>query len=138
MQIEYAIKDIEAVAARIWQYAGSRKAWLFYGAMGSGKTTLIKAICRQVQVKDAISSPTFSLINEYVAEQAGKIYHMDLYRLKDEEEALQAGVEECILSGAYCFIEWPEKAPGLLPAEFAKIHLVVLAADRRQLVVEIQ
>lgn len=91
------------------------RVFAFHGEMGAGKTTFIKAICRQLGVKDSMSSPTFSLVNEYLTEIGETIYHFDFYRLKSEEEAVQAGLAEQLDSGNYCFVEWPEKVPSILP-----------------------
>ncbi len=104
--------------------------------MGAGKTTFIHSLCTALQVTEAVSSPTFAIINEYYSPVAGIIYHMDWYRLKDEEEALQAGVEDCLYSGNYCFIEWPEKAEGILPADALQIHIEAIDEQTRRLMVE--
>lgn len=135
--IEYHIEDIHKIAVQLWQHFSAHKTWIFDGEMGSGKTTLIKAICLHLHVTDSISSPTFSLINEYKSATNGAIFHLDLYRVKDEAEALQAGVDECINSNAYCFIEWPEKAPGLLPEHVVKIKMHNKGAYTRMLSAEL-
>jgi tRNA threonylcarbamoyladenosine biosynthesis protein TsaE len=83
--------------------------------MGTGKTTFIAALCRAAHVKTQPSSPTFSLVNEYVTLEGESVYHIDLYRIKDHEEARNAGIEEILHSGAICFVEWPEKAPEIFP-----------------------
>src|SRR5215218_4612755 len=94
--------------------------------MGAGKTTLIAALCRAKGVQDAVSSPTFSIINEYAYTEHGvlkKLFHIDLYRLQDEAEILHAGVEDCIYNGAICFVEWPQKAPNLFDSQ--AVHVVI-------------
>lgn len=118
MQINFSLGNIKAVAEQLWQQYSNRKIWAFYAPMGAGKTTFIKALCNEVlQSPDVVSSPTFALINEYKSPLTGKIFHMDWYRLEDEDEAVQAGVEETLMSGNLCLVEWPERAPMLLPDE---------------------
>ncbi len=102
--------------------------------MGAGKTTFIHALCEEKKVKDVISSPTFSIINEYVFGEyntSGKIYHIDLYRLKDEEEARLAGVEDCLYSDHICLVEWPEKAPDLFPTDTLHVFIEALGSQTR-------
>jgi tRNA threonylcarbamoyladenosine biosynthesis protein TsaE len=99
--------------------------------MGAGKTTFIHALCEILDVHSTIGSPTYSIINEYFSQKVGLIYHMDWYRLKDEEEALQAGVEDCLYSNNYCLIEWPGKAPALLPSDCACINIKMLNSENR-------
>ncbi|MBS1729932.1 MAG: tRNA (adenosine(37)-N6)-threonylcarbamoyltransferase complex ATPase subunit type 1 TsaE [Bacteroidetes bacterium] len=137
MEISIHKNNIQEAATRIWNFAKGEKVWAFYGEMGAGKTTIIKALCAFLEVREPVSSPTFSIINEYQSPIAGTLCHMDLYRLKDEQEAVQAGVEDCIYSGNYCFIEWPEKAPGLLPHSFAEIKLEFIRENERSISVKI-
>lgn len=110
------------VARDIIANLGDKKIILFYGEMGSGKTTLIKEICRELGVKDNMSSPTFSLVNEYQGSKS-KIYHFDLYRVKNFEECLDMGMEEYLYSGNYCFIEWPDVAMQIMPEDAAKVFI---------------
>jgi len=100
--------------------------------MGAGKTTFVKHLCKQLNVQDSTSSPTFSIVNEYES-PAGPVYHFDFYRIKDEQEAFDFGYEEYFYSGAYCFVEWPEKIPNLLPEEAKEIHISILDATTRQI-----
>ncbi len=129
----YNISELDNIVREVWELGKNHKAWAFYAAMGAGKTTFIHALCEFLQVKDAISSPTFALINEYTSPIAGTIFHMDWYRLKDEEEAIQAGMEDAIISGNYCFIEWPEKAEALLPEDVFKLNIEVMDKSVRQI-----
>ena len=133
MDVIFTLKQLVQVAASLWKEGRNKKIWAFHAEMGSGKTTLIHALCEQLGVKSAISSPTFAIINEYSSPVAGTIYHMDWYRLKDEEEAVNAGVEDSLLSQAYCLIEWPEKAACLLPDDAFHIHIEVLDENTRRL-----
>ncbi len=119
----------------MWQQFSHKKIWAFYAPMGAGKTTFIHALCETLEVKDAISSPTFAIINEYKSAVAGTIFHMDWYRLKDEEEAQQAGVEDCLLSGNFCLVEWPEKAEGLLPEDVLHISIELINENIRRILV---
>ena len=96
-------------------------AW--YAQMGAGKTTLIKEICRQLGSSDHFSSPTYSIVNEYRISEQTKIYHIDLYRLKDVEEALSIGIEDYLYSNYYCFVEWPELVEHLLPEDTVKVTI---------------
>jgi tRNA threonylcarbamoyladenosine biosynthesis protein TsaE len=137
MELVFAIDNIKEAATKIWQTNRSKKIWALHGSMGSGKTTFIHALCVDVlEVKDVISSPTFAIINEYKSPIAGIIYHMDWYRLKDEEEAIQAGIEDSLLSGNLCLIEWPGKAEGLLPDNTFHVHIEMIDANTRKLYTE--
>lgn len=100
--------------------------------MGTGKTTLIKSLCQHLGVTEPVTSPTFSIVNEYQGRES-KIFHFDFYRLKNETEALDLGYEEYFYSGAYCFIEWPEKIPNLLPEHYIRVKIEVTGAGSRQI-----
>jgi len=127
-----SLSDLPAIASDIISYATNNRIFLFYGDMGAGKTTLIKSLCKALGSTDNITSPTFSIVNEYAG--PNKIYHFDFYRLKTQTEALDIGCEEYFYSGNYCFIEWPEKIPDLLPDHFIKIQIVVLDDGSRQII----
>jgi tRNA threonylcarbamoyladenosine biosynthesis protein TsaE len=129
----YNIEQIETIASELWQQGKLYKIWAFYAPMGSGKTTLIHAICELLGVKGSVSSPTFALINEYSSPVTGIIYHMDWYRLKDEQEAIHAGMEDALLSNHYCFIEWPEKAGALLPDNSFTINIELVDENTRKI-----
>lgn len=124
------IEDLDNVALHIIDQFPNDRIFLFYGKMGAGKTTLINAICKALGVEDATSSPTFSIVNEYTSD-FGPVFHFDFYRLKNEEEALDLGYEEYFYSGHYCFVEWPEKIPNLLPPEARVISISVLSPTSR-------
>src|ERR1700710_1617150 len=108
------LADLDTTASQIIAFADTQNIFLFYGDMGAGKTTLIRSLCKQLGTVDNVASPTFSIVNEYKAPNKN-IYHFDFYRLKTQTEALDMGFEEYLYSGNYCFIEWPEKIPDLLP-----------------------
>src|SRR5690349_21666495 len=136
MHFEISLQNIDAFAEQFWHKANDAKVFAFHGEMGAGKTTLITALCRKKGVTDTIGSPTFSIINEYSLIEAGlikKIYHIDLYRLKDEEEVMQAGVEDVVYSGEIVMIEWPEKAPHLLDEKTVHIRIGLLSENKRQI-----
>ena len=127
MDFIYRLEEINQAALKTFEWSNGRKVWAIYGEMGAGKTTFIHALCENLRVTSAIGSPTYSIINEYKSE-GGTIYHMDWYRLKDEEEALQAGAEDCIFSGNLCLVEWPEKAIALLPDDC--FHILIHLEDK--------
>lgn len=133
MKIEFSLNAINFVAQQVLEQ-NPKKVILFNGEMGAGKTTLIKALCKALKVKDSISSPTFSLANEYETTNGEPVYHFDFYRLKSEEEALDFGVEDYLYSGNYCFLEWPEKIQNLIPEEHTTIEIRVLENGNRELV----
>lgn len=124
--------ELPDAAAQVLASAGERRVFLFYGEMGAGKTTLISALCAQLGVVDATSSPTFAIVNEYTFPK-GVIYHFDFYRIKSAQEAFDMGYEDYFFSGNYCFVEWPEKIAGLWPEDALTIHVTVLADGSRQL-----
>lgn len=117
-----SLADLDNAASEIISLAFNNRIFLFYGDMGAGKTTLIKSLCKQLGTNDNVASPTFSIVNEYVAPK-GNIYHFDFYRLKTQTEAMDMGFEEYLYSGNYCFIEWPEKIPELLPENYISVNI---------------
>ena len=133
MDLIFRRDELDKAAAWLLEQAGTRRVIAFHGAMGAGKTTLIHALCHRLGVKDAVSSPTYSLINQYRSTAGNPVYHLDLYRLSGEEEALQAGVEDCLYSGHRCLVEWPEKAAGLLPEDTLEVRLEVVENLTRRL-----
>jgi tRNA threonylcarbamoyladenosine biosynthesis protein TsaE len=132
MELLATLNNLEAAAAQFLEIAGDSRVFAMKGNMGAGKTTFITAVCRVLGVTGTIGSPTFSIINEYAAE-GSMIFHMDLYRLKDEEEAMQAGVEDALYSGNYCFVEWPEKAPDLFPPGTMYVTIEAVNESTRKL-----
>ncbi|NNU34378.1 tRNA (adenosine(37)-N6)-threonylcarbamoyltransferase complex ATPase subunit type 1 TsaE [Mucilaginibacter sp. S1162] len=130
-----SVADNLIVAKELLELAGNEKTFIFHGDMGAGKTTFIKSLCEALGVKEAVTSPTFSIVNEYRGTDV-KIYHFDFYRLKNQTEALDMGAEEYFYSGNYCFIEWPEKIPDMLPLHYISVSLKVLNDDSREISVE--
>ena len=121
-----SLAALQTVASTLLGLLGDVKVCIVTGEMGSGKTTLVKALGNVLGVDDTMSSPTFSLVNEYHTLSGKKIYHFDLYRLKSEREAYDIGAEEYFYSGDYCFVEWPEKITALLPETYAEIKIEVV------------
>jgi tRNA threonylcarbamoyladenosine biosynthesis protein TsaE len=132
MEIQFSLDEINQVAQKIIAQ-NPPKIILFDGEMGVGKTTLIKMLCKILGVEEATSSPTFSLVNEYQTIKNQIVYHFDFYRLKTEMEALDMGIDEYLYSGNWCFIEWAEKIPNLIPAEHVVIKIKTLPNGKRQL-----
>jgi tRNA threonylcarbamoyladenosine biosynthesis protein TsaE len=132
MNIIFSIDQLEEVAQQIIAN-NPKKVILFHGEMGVGKTTLIKQLCKTLGVTGATSSPTFSLVNEYEANDSQLVYHFDFYRLNKEEEALDMGVDDYLYSGNWCFIEWAEKIPNLIPEIHSVITISLLADGKRSL-----
>ena len=137
MELIYQLDGIKEAATTLIDVAGNRRVFALNGDMGAGKTTLVHAIAEVLGVTDVVSSPTFSIVNEYRSSRNTTVYHMDWYRLKGEEEALQAGVEDSLYSGAYCFVEWPQIAAGLLPPDTIWLDIKTLNADTRKLLINL-
>ena len=128
-----SLNAINKVARQILDYCGEHTVFAFYGEMGVGKTTFIKALCEELGVNDFTSSPSFSIVNEYAAKDGKCVYHFDFYRLNSPEEIFDIGYEEYIDSGNKCFIEWAEKMEEYLPADCVKIYLRELPDSSREL-----
>lgn len=133
MEILFSLEEIDIVAKKILS-ENPKKVILFNGSMGVGKTTLIKSLAKNLGVNEATSSPTFSLVNEYQITDNQFIYHFDVYRLKKESEALDMGIDEYLYSGNWCFIEWAENIPNLIPDEHSVISIELLPDGKRHLI----
>jgi tRNA threonylcarbamoyladenosine biosynthesis protein TsaE len=132
MEIIFSIDEIHDVAHKIID-ENPNKVIVFHGQMGVGKTTLIKALSLELGVQDPTSSPTFSIVNEYEISNNNFVYHFDVYRLQSETEALDMGIDEYFYSENWCFIEWAEKIPNLIPKEHSTIHLTLTVDGKRHL-----
>ncbi|MDQ7960647.1 tRNA (adenosine(37)-N6)-threonylcarbamoyltransferase complex ATPase subunit type 1 TsaE [Flavobacterium lindanitolerans] len=132
MKIQFTLDEINQVAQKILVQK-PHKVILFHGDMGAGKTTMIKALSKALGVSNATSSPTFSLVNEYETDGGEIVYHFDVYRLNNESEAYDMGVDEYLYSGEWCFIEWAEKIPSLIPSEHSIITIKVEKDGKRKL-----
>lgn len=123
--------ELPAVAEKMLDFAGDTRLWLFYGDLGAGKTTLIKSIGALLNVVDTMSSPSFSIVNEYQRKNGDPVYHLDFYRIKKEEEAIDLGYDEYFFSEYYCLVEWPEKIPSLIPEEYLAVEISNQGAQKR-------
>jgi tRNA threonylcarbamoyladenosine biosynthesis protein TsaE len=134
METSFHLGELEKFAEQFWSSIGRFRVFAFHGQMGAGKTTIIGAICRYRGVTSHVSSPTFSIINEYVSatDSSVRIFHMDLYRLRDEEETESAGVSDVLRSGDYCFVEWPERAPLLFDEDTLHVYVETVSEDLRR------
>ena len=131
------LSELESVAYKIVNKLSNIKVWLFQGEMGSGKTTLIKMVCKVLGVGEVMSSPTFSIVNEYQTLDRKKVYHFDFYRIEKEIEAIDIGVEEYFYSGDPCFVEWPEKIPSLIPSRYAEVTIQVETYTKRTIAIAV-
>lgn len=138
MEFIFTLTELEATVQQFLPHLKNISVVAFHGQMGAGKTTFISALCKALGIKDAASSPTFSIINQYKTNNGQTIYHMDWYRLKDEEEALQAGVEDALYSAQLCLVEWPERAAGLLPENTMHVKLELVDEGKRKLTVGLE
>ncbi len=126
-----SLSEIDSAAKQFLEYLKKYTIIAFSGTLGAGKTTFIKAICKQLQVTSNVASPSFAIINEYITENKDIIYHMDFYRICDEEEVFDMGYEDYLYNGCYCFIEWPEKIYGLLPEHTLHVKISQEGNDSR-------
>ncbi len=132
MDFIYTLDQTDEIAAQLVQQYASKPVWVFQAPMGAGKTTLIAAIGKAMGIQEAMSSPTFSIMNEYKV-QGKLIYHMDWYRLENEADARQAGVEAALEEADFSLVEWPEKAPNLVPDNAVVMHIEILDPNRRRI-----
>jgi tRNA threonylcarbamoyladenosine biosynthesis protein TsaE len=132
--IEMSLANIDDAACKFLQKTADCKHYAFYGSMGAGKTTFIKALCKALGVTGTVTSPTFALVNEYIAGN-GKVYHFDFYRINKPDEALDIGCEEYFASGEYCFVEWPEKAEMTLPPDICRVEIKETENENRTVVI---
>jgi tRNA threonylcarbamoyladenosine biosynthesis protein TsaE len=133
--IVFSLSDVPGIAAQLVEES-SANIWLFHAEMGAGKTTIIKEVCKYLGVNETISSPTYAIVNEYLSNNGESIYHFDFYRLQEEEEALDIGVEEYLDSGNLCLLEWPDKIASYIPENAMHIHLKVVDESLREITVE--
>ena len=127
------LKGLQKTAKDFLEMNKDKRNFAFYGDLGAGKTTFIKAICNELNVVDIVTSPTFSLINQYQSDNLNPVYHMDFYRIKNIDEAYDIGVEDYFYDNGYCLIEWPEKIEEILPLDIVYVQISVLEDNRRVL-----
>jgi tRNA threonylcarbamoyladenosine biosynthesis protein TsaE len=130
-----SLAELPAAGQKLIDFAVNQRIFLFYGDMGAGKTTFIKSLCEALGVKESVTSPTFSIVNEYCGADA-TVYHFDFYRLKSQSEAFDMGYEEYFYSNAYCFVEWPEKIADLLPDSYLKVSIKAISPTIREIIAE--
>ncbi len=135
MDVLFTLPQIKTTAATFLKEIKNYSVVALHGEMGAGKTTFVHAVCDELGVQNAVGSPTFSIINEYTTAAGKTIYHLDLYRLKSVQEAIDAGVEDCFYSGNLCLVEWPEIAPSLFPHDTVHCYLKVTGNNERNLVI---
>jgi tRNA threonylcarbamoyladenosine biosynthesis protein TsaE len=134
MNIEInGLQDLKGAAHQLLVFSGKDHIIVFEGDMGAGKTTFIKEICLALGVKDVVSSPTFSIVNEYLGSNNQPVYHFDFYRIKNLQEAYDIGYEEYFYSSSICLIEWPEKIEALLPLQYIKVSIKALSENQREI-----
>lgn len=133
MEVNFTLEQINETASEMLGDIKNYKTIAFTGEMGAGKTTFIHALCKAMGIQETLSSPTFSIINHYRTQNNELVYHIDLYRLKDEDEAINAGVEDCLYSGNICFVEWPQKASGIFPENTLFVYLTNINDNTRKL-----
>lgn len=139
MKIElYNLEELPVAAEKlIGGYEGER-VFAFFGEMGAGKTTFIKAICTQLEVEDVVTSPTFALINEYLTTSGNPVFHFDFYRIEKASEAVNIGFDEYIYSDEYCLIEWPEKVEAILPEKYVRVTITEKENGKRVIEARLQ
>jgi tRNA threonylcarbamoyladenosine biosynthesis protein TsaE len=131
--LEMRLENIEQTAVEFLRTNSGYNKFAFYGAMGAGKTTFITALCKALKAIDLVSSPTFSIVNEYNTQDGNIIFHFDFYRIKNPEELYDIGFEEYCRNDAWCFIEWPERAEELIPDDFIKVYIEINETGKRLL-----
>ncbi len=124
-------RHLHSAAKELLHHTGQNKILAFYGAMGSGKTTIIKSVCDALGAVDIVTSPTFTLVNEYKTSTGESLFHFDFYRIRKTEEVFDFGIEEYLASGSYCFMEWPELIEDILPAQTIRIRIEVNDEEHR-------
>ena len=126
-------RQLPAATRELLKHSADKKIFAFYGSMGAGKTTIIKALCNNLGAIDIVSSPTFTLVNEYKTSAGESLFHIDFYRIKKQEEVYDFGLEEYLTGESYCFMEWPELVEELLPAETVRVRITIDNNEQRVL-----
>lgn len=133
MEFVFDLENIESTAQDFLQKNEGRKLFAFSGDLGAGKTTFINALCKDLGVKETVTSPTYSIIQEYATDNNAVIYHIDLYRIKSEREAMDAGIEDCLNSNEICMVEWPERIPEIFPVDTIFTNIEIVSDTKRNL-----
>ncbi len=129
------INDLDKVSSKILKFNNQYKKFAFFGDMGVGKTTLIKFLLLKLGVNDNVTSPTFSIVNEYLSEKLGPIFHFDFYRIKNEKEAYDIGIDEYLSSDNYCFVEWPNKINSFIDENFVNVYIDIIDDEKRNIMI---
>jgi tRNA threonylcarbamoyladenosine biosynthesis protein TsaE len=137
MEIFFDLDSIETTASEFLKSFNRYKVFAFSGELGAGKTTFISALCKALQVDETVTSPTYSIIQEYKTTEGKIVYHIDLYRIKNSHEAMEAGIEDCLNSNEICFVEWPERARDIFPEETVFSNFEIVSATKRKLVIQL-
>ena len=136
MELIFTLQNIDEAAQQLLSLTPSAVVFAFHGEMGAGKTTIIHAMCEAMGVTDPVTSPTFSIINQYKTHKGKIVYHVDLYRLKDADEAINTGIEDCLYSGNTCLVEWPEKALSIFPPDTLHLYITAIDNNTRRIVLD--
>jgi len=136
IEIFFGLNEIDGAAKEFLKIVKDNKVFAFSGELGAGKTTFISAVCKELKVPETVTSPTYSIIQEYKTVGDKIIYHIDLYRIKSGQEAMEAGIEDCLNSNEICLVEWPEKAMEIFPADTVFINLEIVSESKRKLVMQ--
>lgn len=137
LEIYFDYSEIDKAAKKFLEATDSRKIFAFSGDLGAGKTSFITALCKELGVHETVTSPTYSIIQEYKTGENQTIFHIDLYRIKSKQEAIDAGVEDCLLSNELCMVEWPERAPEIFPVAAVFSQMIILPDTKRKLIIEL-
>ena len=137
MEIYFDFNEIEKTAKKFLEATSGHKVFAFSGDLGAGKTSFISALCKELNVFETVTSPTYSIIQEYKTSDNKTIFHIDLYRIKSKQEAMDAGVEDCLLSNDICMVEWPEKAPEIFPDNTVYSEMEILSETKRKLIIKL-
>jgi len=129
------INDLDEISSKILTFSNQYKKFAFFGEIGVGKTTLIKFLLKNLGVNDNVTSPTFSIVNEYLSEKLGSIFHFDFYRIKNEKEAYDIGIDEYLSSDNYCFIEWPNNINSFIDDNFVNIYIDIIDDNKRNIMI---
>ena len=135
MEIVFALENFDVTANEFLQICSGHKVFAFSGDLGGGKTTFINSLCKALGVEESITSPTYSIIQEYLSKKNNIIYHIDLYRIKSRMEAMEAGIEDCLNSKEICMVEWPERVPDIFPDDTVFTSIEILSANERKLII---
>lgn len=136
-EIYFDFNEIEKTAKKFLEATGSDRIFAFSGELGAGKTSFITMLCKVLGASETVTSPTYSIIQEYKTNDNAIIYHIDLYRIKSKEEAMDAGVEDCLLSNEICMVEWPERAPEIFPEKTIYSSFEILSETKRKLIIQL-